>query len=145
MSRASQGFHHFRTRLLWLQTNPHTSVLMSGFYWYQHQWSQCGFGSAKTGSLVKKRIWSLHHQICTSVIDMGIKWVLFLIWRCKDYYGSHPLSVSIYRVNPYFRITSPWPRTSPCTSTLMMGLEWYPFQCFRCQFGGVRTGSFSPH
>ena len=53
---------------------------------------------------IKIVIWLLHHQICTSVIDMGIKWTLFLIWRCKDYYGGYPLSISIYRVNPYFKV-----------------------------------------
>ena len=52
-----------------------------------------------------KKIWSLHHQICTSAIDMGIKWMSFSIWRCKYHYGSHPPSASTYRGNPYFEMT----------------------------------------
>ena len=54
--------------------------------------------------LVKTEIWSLHHQICTSAIGMGVKWIALSIRRCKDHIGGHPPSVSMYRVNPYFRI-----------------------------------------
>src|SRR5258706_5075492 len=52
---------------------------------------------------VKTKIQLLHHRICTSTIGMGIKWIVFLMWRCKDYIGSPPPSVSMYRVNPYLR------------------------------------------
>ncbi len=54
--------------------------------------------------LMKTKIWSLHCQTCTGVIDMGINRILSSMLRCKDYFGSHPLSVSTHRVNPYFRI-----------------------------------------
>jgi len=119
---------------------------MIGFDWYPYQWGQCSFGSAMTGSLMMRtKVQSLHHQICTSAIGAGIKWIVFLIWRCKDYIGSPLPSVSKYRVSPYFRTASPWPRTTPCTSVLIMGFDWYPYQCFRFGFGGARTGSFWPH
>ena len=34
--------------------------------------------------MVKVKIQSLHHQICTGIIDMGINQILYLIQRCKD-------------------------------------------------------------
>ena len=95
--------HDVRTVLLWLRTSPCTSTMRIGCHWYQYQWSQCSVGGVRTGSLVKLKIWSLHHQICTSAIGMGIKWIKLTIWRCKDHIGSQPPSVLMCRVNPYFR------------------------------------------
>ena len=94
---------NFRTMFPWAGTSPCTSVLKLYFILYPFQWSRWGFGGVRTGSFfVKTKIQSLHHHICTGIIETGIKLNIFLIKRCKDHIGGHPPSVSMYRVNPYF-------------------------------------------
>ena len=44
----------------------------------------------------------------TGTIGIGIKQIVLLIQRYKDYIGSHPHSVLKCRVSPYFRTMSPW-------------------------------------
>ena len=39
--------------------------------------------------MVKSKIQSLHHQICTGIIDMGTNWIPYLIWRCKNCMQGH--------------------------------------------------------
>ena len=122
--------------------SPCTSVLRVDFIWYPPQWFWCSSGATitRTGSLFRESKNAvtaplhLHQNHCN-----GYQMNLFVIRRCKDYTGGHPLSVYMFKVNPYFRNNVLIP-TSPCTYASIVGFDWYSYQCFRCRCGGARTG-----
>ena len=95
---------YFRTIVPLPETSFCTSALKVYVIWYLFQRFRRRSGGARTGPFfVKTKIQSPHHHICTGIIEVGIKWNLFLIRRCKDYIGGHLPSVYMLRVNPYFR------------------------------------------
>ena len=91
-----------------------------------------------------RKIESLHRQICTRSIDMGINRVPSSIRRCKDRLWA--MATLFWNRGSCYTLVQNvgdcW--YSPCTFILLIQFIWYPFQWYRCRSGGAVTGFLFP-
>ena len=89
---------------------------------------------------VTRKIESLHHQICTRSIYMGINRVPSSIWRCKNWFCV--VATLFWNRGSFYTLVQSvgdfW--YTPCIPILLMQFIWYPFQWYWCRSGGVVTG-----